>query len=322
MNHSENAYAAMLLTMALSPNKEEYARPLSTPEFRHVEALARGSGFGSIGALLDVDISGLVMLLGLTDDEAYRVYTLLHRDVQLSYALGGFLEDGIEVVTQYDTGYPRRLSEALKEAAPPFLYRCGNSALPDQLSIAVVGISGVRTTPEARKQIEVLVDGARRHGYAVVTGGELGVSHLAAKLVTERGGQLVDVLGGGLREHLKNENISRLLAENRAAVLSTEHPDALFTVNHAIARNRLLFALADAAFVFNTDGRRGELDALATHVCDWIYAWQDYAGNRPLLSRGGRPFHNLTDGDFDEMSRHWSSSRAQQMNIFDLMGKF
>ena len=63
MNHSENAYAAMLLTMALSPNKEEYARPLSTPEFRHVEALARGSGFGSIGALLDVDISGLVMLL-------------------------------------------------------------------------------------------------------------------------------------------------------------------------------------------------------------------------------------------------------------------
>ena len=148
------------------------------------------------------------------------------------------------------------------------------------------------------------------------------MSHLAAKLVTERGGQLVDVLGGGLREHLKNDNISRLLAENRAAVLSTEHPDALFTVNHAIARNRLLFALADAAFVFNTDGRRGELDALATHVCDWIYAWQDYAGNRPLLSRGGRPFHNLTDGDFDEMSRHWSSSRAQQMNIFDLMGKF
>ena len=100
MEHTENAYAAMLLTMALSPNREEYARPLSTPEFRRVEALARSSGYGSIGALLDVDISGLVMLLGLSDEEAYRVYTLLHRDVQLSYALGGFLEDGIEVVTQ------------------------------------------------------------------------------------------------------------------------------------------------------------------------------------------------------------------------------
>ena len=320
MEHTENAYAAMLLTMALSPNKEEYARPLSTPEFRRVEALARNSGFGSIGALLDVDISGLVMLLGLTDEEAYRVYTLLHRDVQLTYALGGFMEERIEVVTQYDAGYPRRLSQVLKEAAPPFLYCCGNGALPGQPAIAVVGISGVRTTPEARRQIELLVEGAARLGYAVITGGELGISHLAAGLTAERGGQLVDVLGGGLRERLKNDAVARLVGENRAAVLSTEHPDALFTVNHAIARNKLLFALADAAFIFNTDGRRGELDALANRTCDWIYAWEDYAGNRPLISRGARPFHALRDGDFDEMSRYWSSSQAQQLDIFDLLG--
>jgi len=320
MEHTENAYAAMLLTMALSPNREEYARPLSTPEFRRVEALARGSGFGSIGALLDVDISGLVMLLGLSDDEAYRVYTLLHRDVQLTYALGGFMEDGIEVVTQYDAEYPRRLTDALKEAAPPFLYRCGSQALPGQQAIAVVGISGVRTTPEARRQIEILVEGATRQGYAVVTGGELGVSRLAAGLVADRGGRLVDVLGGGMREHLKNDSITRLLADNRAAVLSTEHPDSLFTVNHAIARNKLLFALADAAFIFNTDGRRGELEALANRSCQWIYAWQDYAGNRPLLGRGARPFQALRDGDFEEMSRLWASSRARQMDIFDLLG--
>ena len=158
MDHTENAYAAMLLTMALSPDREEYARPLSTPEFRRVEALARSSSFGSIGALLDVDISGLVMLLGLTEEEAYRVYTLLHRDVQLTYTLGGFMEDGIEVVTQYDAEYPSRLNRMLKESTPPFLYRCGNGALPDQPAIAVMGISGVRTTPEARRQIEILVE--------------------------------------------------------------------------------------------------------------------------------------------------------------------
>ena len=163
--------------------------------------------------------------------------------------------------------------------------------------------------------------GATRQGYAVITGGELGVSRLAAGLVAESGGRLVDVLGGGLREHLKNDAVARLLAESRAAVLSTEHPDALFTVNHAIARNKLLFALADAAFIFNTDGRRGELDALQNRTCDWIYAWQDYAGNQPLIARGAVPFHALTDGDFDEMSRHWSSSRAQQMNMFDLLDR-
>ena len=182
-----------------------------------------------------------------------------------------------------------------------------------------MGISGVRTTPEARRQIEVLIEGATRQGYAVITGGELGVSRLTAALAAERGGRLVDILGGGLREHLKNEAVAAMLSEGRAAVLSTEHPDALFTVNHAVARNKLLFALADAAFIFNTDGRRGELDALANRTCEWIYAWQDYAGNRPLLSRGARPFHALRDGDFEAMSRHWSASRAQQMDIFDLL---
>ena len=322
MEHTENAYAAMLLTMALSPNREEYARPLGTPEFRRVETMARASRFGSIGALLDVDISGLVMLLGLTDEEAYRVYTLLHRDVQLTYTLGGFMEDGIDVVTQYDAEYPRRLTQTLAEAAPPFLYRSGDQALPGQPAVAVVGISGVRTTPEARRQIEIIIEGATRQGYAIVTGGELGVSRLTAGLVAEGGGRLVDVLGGGMREHLKNDAVAKLLAENRAAVLSTEHPDALFTVNHAIARNKLLFALSDAAFIFNTDGRRGELDALANGTCDWIYAWQDYAGNRPLLGRGARPFHALREGDFDEMSRHWTTSRAQQMDIFDLLDKY
>ena len=320
MNHSENAYAAMLLTMALSPNKEEYTRPLSTPEFRRIEAEARASSYGSIGALLTADISGLVMVLNLTDMEASRIYTLLHRDVPLTYALAAFQEQNIEVVTQYDDTYPRRLTDKLKEAAPPFVYRSGEADLLNRPAIAVMGISGVRTSPEARRQIEILVRGATRLGYAVVTGGELGVSRLTAGLVGQGDGCLADILGGGMQDHLKNEDIARLLGENRAVVLSTEHPEALFTVNHAIARNRLLFALADAAFIFNTDGRRGELDALANRTCDWIYAWQDYAGNQPLIARGARPFHELRDADLEEMSRHWSSSRAQQINIFDLFG--
>ena len=49
MGHTDDAYATMLLTMALSPNKEEYARPLGVAEFRRFEAAARASSYGSIG---------------------------------------------------------------------------------------------------------------------------------------------------------------------------------------------------------------------------------------------------------------------------------
>ena len=127
MGHNDNAYAAMLLTMALSPNREEYARPLGVQEFRRLEASVRETNYRSIGALLDMDISGLMMNLGLSEEESYRAYTLLHRDVQLTYALEGFMAEGIDVVTQYDGEYPRRLGEELRDSAPPFLYRCGDA---------------------------------------------------------------------------------------------------------------------------------------------------------------------------------------------------
>ena len=319
MGHTDDAYAAMLLTMALSPNKEEYARPLSTAEFRRFEAAARESTFRGIGKLLDMDISGLMIYLGLAEEEAYRAFTLLHRGVQLSYALESYAAEGIEVVTQYDEGYPERLRRKLGAGAPPTFYRCGNGDLLGRPNLAIVGISGVRTTPEARSAIETLVRGALDKGYGILTGGEPGVSRMAAGLVGQLGGTLVDILGGGMREHLKDDGIAQLVGEGRAAVLSLEHPDAMFTVSHAIARNRLLFSLADAAFVFNTDGRRGELDALQNRTCDWIYAWEPFAGNKPLIARGAVPFAGITDGEIDAMSRHWSSSRSQQINMFDLL---
>lgn len=319
MGHTDDGYAAMLLTMALSPNREEYARPLSTQEFRRFEAAARASRFRGIGALLDVDISGIMLYLGLSEAESYRAYTLMHRGVQLTYALEGYAEQGIEVYTQYDGEYPRRLERKLGDAAPPFLYCCGDAAVLNRPAVAILGVGGVRTTPEARACVEALVRGATALGYGVITGGEPGVSRLAASCAAECGGTLVDLLGGGMRERLKDDTVALMLGEGRAAVLSTEHPDALFTVSHAILRNKPLFALADAAFIFNTDGRRGETDALQNRTCDWIYAWEGYAGNRPLFPKGAVPFKALTQPAIEEMSRHWSSSSAQQMNIFDII---
>ena len=319
MAYTDDAYAAMLLTLALSPNKEEYARPLSTAEFRRFEAVVRQSGFHGITQLADMDISGLVIRLGLPEEEAFRVYTLLHRSVQLSYALEGFSMRGIEVTTQYDADYPERLRRKLSEAAPPTFYRCGSMELLTRPAIAIVGISGVKTTPQARQAIETLARGAVALGYGVITGGEPGVARMAASLVGELGGSLVDILGGGMREHLNDDAIAPLVASGRAAVLSLEHPDAMFTLSHAIARNRLLFSLADAAFIFNTDGRRGEQEALQNHTCDWIYAWEPFAGNRPLIGRGAVPFDAIADEDIAQMSRHWNSSRSQQLNMFDLL---
>ena len=319
MIHTMDSMATMLLSMTLAPNRDEYVRPLTTQEFRRVEAAARASRYHSLGRLTEADISGLMLYLNLSEEEAYRVYTLLHREVQLTYAVDSFMRDGIEIVTIYDSEYPQRVLRRMGDAAPPCFFRCGSAELLDQPAIAIVGISGVKTTPAARESVEALVRGAVSRGYAVITGGELGLSRVAASAVAERNGVLLNVLGGGLREHVNQEGIDALIALNRGAAISLEHPDVMFTISHAIARNKVLFSLADAAFVFNTDGKRGLLDVLRNRYCDWVYAWNGYPGNQPLIIRGAVPFGNAADLDLDELTRHWNDSRSEQINMFDLL---
>lgn len=319
MNYSDNAFVTMLLTMALSPNREEYARPFSTQELNRLEAKVRESGLFQIGRIANIDIGGLMIKLDISEEEAYRIYTLLNRSVQLSYTIENHLRQGIEVVTCYDNEYPMRVKRRMMDAAPPVFYRCGNSALLDRPMLAIVGISGVKTTPEVRDSVETLVRNAVRLGYTILTGGELGVSRVAMNMTMEYGGTLVEIVGGDMINHIHEDGIAEMLATGRAAVISLEHPEALFTVSHAIARNKLLFALAEAAFVFNTDGKRGELDAIRNRYCDWIYAWTGCASNQSLIARGAIPVSNIPEMNIGSLSHHWRNSESEQLNIFDML---
>ena len=319
MNFSDDAFVTMLLSVALSPNREEYARPLSTQELRRLEDRVRESRLHRLGRLMNVDISGLMVQLDISEEEAYRIYTLLNRGVQLSYALENYQRQGIELVTRCDDNYPQRPRRRMAATVPPVFYCCGNAALLHKPMLAIVGISGVKTSPEVREAIEFLVRGAVRLGYAILTGGELGVSRVAQGVVSQCGGTLIEVLGGGMFEHIREEGIADLLAEGQAAVISLEHPEALFTVSHAIARNKLLFSLAEAAFVFNTDGKRGELDALRSRYCDWIYAWTGCAANHGLIARGAIPVTDVPSLKLDELSRHWKGGDSEQLSLFDIL---
>jgi len=316
VGYNEDSFATMLLTMALSPNLEEYARPLNTSEFRRLEGKLREHGAGRLGGLLGLDISGLMLRLEIEEQEAYRIYTLCNRGVQLTYALEGFYDRGIRVVTQSDGEYPRRLRKRLGESAPPMFYCYGENACLDRPRLAILGIAGVRTTPEARRGIETLVHMARNIGFDVLTGGEPGVSHVASGMAEDCGMELLEVLGGGMGQR-RLELSSRGGVDSRCSGISMEHPDALFTISHAISRNRVLFALADAAFIFNTDGKRGEGEAISKGYCDWIYAWRGHDSTWPLIHRGAYPVENMQSLNEAQLVREWRSSGAEQLSMFD-----
>ena len=82
MPFNSDGYAATLLTIALSPNREEYARPLGNQEYYQLEERVRESNaYRTIGDLFSEDISGLMLRLDISEEEAYRIYTLLNRGV-------------------------------------------------------------------------------------------------------------------------------------------------------------------------------------------------------------------------------------------------
>ena len=317
LQYTDDSLAAMLLTVPLSPDREEYAKPFSTSEFRALEARVKASRFGSLRNLIEVDVSGVMIYLEITEPEAMRIYTLLNRQVQLMYLLETFDLQGIEAVSCYDDAYPRRVLRKLDRNAPVFYYRSGNPALAESKAVAILGVRGVRTSNAVRKTVAALVREVTARGYTVVTGGEPGVSRVAADQVAACGGRLLEVLGGNLSQRVAQPEFAAL--GDHVAAMSLEHPDALFTSTHAANRNKLLMSLADAAFIFSADGRRGEAELAQSRLCDWVYVWDARPENQGLINRGAIPFHDISHWDFDALSRHWSSSDSEQLNIFDLL---
>ncbi|MGI6239688.1 MAG: DNA-processing protein DprA [Christensenellales bacterium] len=319
MAYCADSYAAMLLCLSLSPDRDEYARMLSTAEYRELRARIRTTSARRISGLMNVDISGIMQLLSITEEEAYRIYTLMNRTVQLSYAMEAFAMKGIRIVTEFDDEYPRRLAKRSGQSAPPVLYVYGDSDLLNSPAVGILGISGIKTEDAVRSSIAAIAGFANGAGYRVMTGGELGVSRVTEGFVLDGDCALTSVLGGGLMAYIDRPEIRRLYDENRLVAISLEHPDAPFTAPRAIPRNKMLMSLAEAVFVFNTDGKRGESDAIRAKTCDWIYAWNGYPENRSLINRGATGFDEVTESWLNEMSARWIDSRSEQLDLFDLL---
>lgn len=316
--HNDDSFAAMLLTLTLTPDKEEIVRPLNTAEFSRLASRAAASDGHSIGSLIGMDMSGILDALDCTEDEAYRICMLLNRAMPLSYSLEKFSSNGIEIVTRYNDEYPSRFTEKLNQNAPAAFYLCGNPQVLNRPLIAILGISGVKLPENAEEQVRALVQQASQCGYGVISGGEPGISRLAAIAAKDAGVPYVDVLGGDLARHCQSSPVREMLAEDRCAVISLLHPVALFTVGHAIARCKLIYALSSAAFVFNTDGKRGESEAMKNRYCEGLYVWDipRPAANRQLIAKGAIPIGDFRQLRFDRLSVNWKMAQAEQLRFF------
>ncbi len=251
---SSDTQAILLLTAPLlSCGSEESSELLRPSEFQRVARLLVQMERNP-SDLLGVDADKVVdELKALVDGE--RLRRLLARGLQLSQSVERWQTRAIWVLSRSDAEYPRRIKERLKETAPAVMYGCGDVELADSGGLAVVGSRDVTEwLVEYTEGIGRLAAAAKT---TIVSGGARGIDQAAMRGAMEASGKAVGILSDRLeraslhREHLK------LLMEGQLVLISPFDPSAGFNIGHAMQRNKLIYALADAALVVNSDLEKG-----------------------------------------------------------------
>ena len=251
---SPNAQAILLLTAPLIVGRGKASvAPLSAGEYKR---LAR--------RLVDIrrepaDLLGLgadeVLKECRLDLDGTRVERLLGRGFLLSQAVEHWQARKIWLVSRADAEYPQRIKQRLGENAPPVFYGCGDAAILDMGGLAVVGSRHV--DDELIKYTERVGQLAAAAQCTIVSGGARGIDQAAMRGALEAGGKTVGVLANGLEREAMTREHREALMDGGLILISPYDPAARFHVGHAMQRNKLIYALADAALVVNSDYGKG-----------------------------------------------------------------
>lgn len=297
---SPNTQAILLLTAPLIAGPDSSSADLlSAGEYKrlaqHLRLINRQPA-----DLVATEASEILRACQPVIDEA-RLERLLARGFLLSQVLERWQARAIWVVSRADPEYPRRLKTRLREDAPAILYGCGDIRLLDTGGLAVVG---------SRQVSDDVIDFsisigrlATRAGRTIVSGGARGVDQAAMQGALESGGKVVGVLAEHLEKAAMNRGERNHLRDGNLILVSAYDPRAGFNVGHAMQRNKLIYALAEASLVVNSDLNKGGTWAGAVEQLDKLKmipvftrsTGESSAGLDALRKKGALPWPNPQD---------------------------
>jgi predicted Rossmann fold nucleotide-binding protein DprA/Smf involved in DNA uptake len=330
MSISNQTQAVLLLTTYLGKPTEGEPKPLSPTEWgRFAQWLKDHEVFPD--ALLEQDPAGVLADWVDRTVTPERIRHLLARAGALGLAAEKWERAGLWVLTRAGPVYPARLKKRLKTNSPPVLFGCGRRSLLNQGGIAVVGS---RYPSKQDLAFTTHLGGeAALQGLSVVSGGARGVDEAAISGALEREGTAVGVLSNSLLRAATSAKYRKALMAGDLALVSPFNPEAGFDVGNAMARNRYIYCLADAAIVIAAGKGKGGTWNGATEnlrkgwVPLWVKSHQDPAsGNSELVKRGAQW---LPDGELqltalsarDLETAQWNTDRDQEAPICPLQAR-
>jgi len=262
---SPNTQAILLLTAPLIHGRAPASPDLLTPgDYKRLAKRLRELGkqpADLIESGADATLRACTTVL-----EEGRLRRLLGRGFAMSQAVEQWQARAIWIVSRADHEYPGRFKSRLRENAPAILYGCGDVGLLSTGGLAVVGSRHVSDElTDYAKDVGRL---AARADRTLVSGGAKGIDLAAMNGALEGGGNACGVVAAGLGKLVTHREHRDLLLEGRLALVSPYDPAAGFNVGHAMQRNKLIYALADAALVVSSDEGKGGTWAGAVEQLD------------------------------------------------------
>lgn len=299
---SLNTQAILLLTAPLIVGRAAQSPDLLSPtEYKrlasHLHQIQKQPA-----DLLTAESDEILRLCQPVADES-RLQRLLGRGFLLSQVVERWQARAIWVISRADAEYPRRLKARLRADAPAVLYGCGDISLLETGGLAVVG---------SRKIDAALVDYTMSIGglaaYAnrtLISGGARGVDQAAMRGALQSNGKVIGVLAENLERTAMSREERNSIRDGNLVLISAYDPNAGFSVGHAMQRNKLIYALADASLVVNTDLNKGGTWAGAVEQLDKLQyvpvfirsTGEPSAGLEALNNRGAILWPNPQDTD-------------------------
>jgi predicted Rossmann fold nucleotide-binding protein DprA/Smf involved in DNA uptake len=243
--------------------------------------------------------SALSSHLGLSTSLADRVYALLHRDVDLYFALSHYQAQGITLLTYEDALFPLSLKEKLGASCPPVLCAKGDLTLLREQGIGVLS-SRLLTEKDKAFAMHTLPKIIAHHS-VIVLGGVSGIMAEMREAAVTAGGKTVVFMANSLSQTPEHPT-PRLTCPQGGLVLSLPPYQKEGFEERAILRNLSVMAFSKATLIIKAEDGKGstflaakqaQKEKIAPLLCHRVGA---HMGNQRLIFHGAHPITSDWDG--------------------------
>lgn len=238
--------------------------------------------------------------IGMSSEEQLAFTEAKNELSNNAFLVEDMLSQGYSILPIDAQDYPKTLKRNLKMGAPTVIFAKGNISLLNEPSVAVVGS---RSADEVSLLFaDKVVEKSVQEGLTIVSGYAKGIDRQALDSAIKFNGRSIIVLPQGILTFSTGfRQLYRDIAQGNVLVISTFAPKAGWSTGLAMARNSIIYGLAEKIYVAQSDSKGGTWSGVTDGLRAGreIYVRQPKPGeknaNNLLIEKGAVPVD--TDGN-------------------------